>query len=453
LQLGMGFLFVFLAGNSHAFIKQAIVNNKHAQGVMNEHAVYISAAISYGTSTLTNFISAPIVGLLGVRWAMVTGTFTHCIFLAGFLFLNESFLYFSSVLLGAGAAIIWTAQGKYIAMNSTGETAGLHSGLFWGLSQVSITGGGLLLYFQFRDLGSSDRIEDSKITIFYSILVTLSVIGVVILDLLKIPKKDGSVTDSGAESEPEMTFKELLYSTFNLLKDIRILLLAAAFAHTGIELSFRTGIYPSSISFTKKLATNTRTIMAFNAIAQGLGQATAGFLFGILGGITKKLGRSFVVFLGLIVYLIAFVAIYLNFPSNASLGNTDDEGIIKPPSVTIAVICAYLMGFGDACWNTQIFSFLVSKYNKKSAEAFSLFKFFQSLATSISFLYATHLKMESHILILIVLGILGFFGFFVADKLPAPEEEASKNSSINIGDRKQPSQDLPKKSDRKIYAA
>jgi hypothetical protein len=32
--------------------------------------------------------------------------------------------------------VIWTAQGKYLTLNSTEETAGKHSGIFWAFSQA-----------------------------------------------------------------------------------------------------------------------------------------------------------------------------------------------------------------------------------------------------------------------------------------------------------------------------
>ncbi|KAE9555997.1 hypothetical protein FO519_000853 [Halicephalobus sp. NKZ332] len=453
LQLSMGFLFILLASNSQGFIQQAIINNEHAQGTINEHAGYISIAIIYGISTFANFLAAPIIGLLGVRWAMAIGAVTYAIFQAGFLFLNEPFLYFSSALLGVGGSVIWIGQGKYIAMNSTKETAGMHSSLFWGLSQISIVGCGLFLYFEFNDHSSKNKIDDSKITLFFIVLIAVVAVGSVILGLLRIPKQDEFLSDSKVEAEPEMTSKELLYSTFNLLKDRRMLFLSVAFAYTGIELSFWSGIYPASISFTKKLATNTETIMAFNAIAQGLGQVTAGLLFGILGDVAKKIGRIRIVLLGLIVHLLVFVAVYLNFPSDASLDETNNEGIIKPPSVLIALICAYFLGFGDACWNTQIFSILILKYNNKISEAFSLFFFFQSLMTTIAFIYASYSSMGIHMLVLVVTGVLGFIGFFIADKLPTVEQEAKDNFSSSVDDCKKAPDDFLKKSDRKIYAA
>lgn len=53
-----------------------------------------------------------------------------------------------------------------------------------------------------------------------------------------------------------------------------MLFMCVVFAYTGFELTFWSGIYPTSISFTQKLGKNTLTLLAFNAIAQGLGQAT-----------------------------------------------------------------------------------------------------------------------------------------------------------------------------------
>ncbi|KAE9555996.1 hypothetical protein FO519_000852 [Halicephalobus sp. NKZ332] len=432
LQLATGFLLSYFSLGSHSFIVQTIIDQKHKEGVVDEHAGYVSAAIMYMVFTFANFIAAPVVGSLGARWAMVTSSVIISVFLAGFLFLNEPFLYISSALLGIGSAIIWTAQGKYIAMNSTDETASMHSSLFWGVSQVCVTGGGLFLYFEFKDLGADDKISDSKITVLYIILTVIAIVGIVIFALLRMPKRDESLVDPEVKPEPEKTFSELICSTFNLLLTKRMFFLAIAFTYTGVELSFTSAVYPTAISFTRKLATNTRTIIAFDAIAVGLGHATGGFLFGTLGGITKRLGRITIVLIGTIIHFFVFVAVYFNFPNDSPLKETDSQGTIKPPNVAISIICGYFLAFGDACWNTQIFSLLVSRYNKKSAEAFSLFKFFQSLATAIAFWYATHLKLLGHLIILFITGILGCAAFAIGNKLPTTSREAGDVASNRI---------------------
>ena len=44
--------------------------------------------------------------------------------------------YIVSVLVGIGAAILWTAQGVYISQNSDDSTSSRNSGIFWALFQV-----------------------------------------------------------------------------------------------------------------------------------------------------------------------------------------------------------------------------------------------------------------------------------------------------------------------------
>lgn len=93
-----------------------------------------------------------------------------------------------------------------------------------------------------------------------------------------------------------------------------MLLLILAFAYTGIELSFWSGIYPTCIGNTKILGYNTKSLLALNAISQGCGQFVSGLIFGILSSKTGRLGRDRIVFFGALVHFVAFIAIYINFP-------------------------------------------------------------------------------------------------------------------------------------------
>lgn len=48
-----------------------------------------------------------------------------------------------------------------------------------------------------------------------------------------------------------------------------------------------------------------------------------------------------------------------------------------PVSVSIALLCSFLLGLGDSCFNTQLYSILGSVYAEHSAPAFAIFKFIQ----------------------------------------------------------------------------
>ncbi len=44
--------------------------------------------------------------------------------------------YIVSILVGIGAALLWTGQGVYLAINSDDLTISQNSGIFWALFQV-----------------------------------------------------------------------------------------------------------------------------------------------------------------------------------------------------------------------------------------------------------------------------------------------------------------------------
>jgi hypothetical protein len=44
--------------------------------------------------------------------------------------------YTVSVLVGIGAAILWTAQGAYLAVNSDESTISRNTGIYWALLQL-----------------------------------------------------------------------------------------------------------------------------------------------------------------------------------------------------------------------------------------------------------------------------------------------------------------------------
>ena len=68
------------------------------------------------------------------------------------LYLKNLLLYAASGILGIGAAIIWTAQGQFLTINSDSETMSRNSAIFWSLMQCSLIIGNTFIYFQFQDI-------------------------------------------------------------------------------------------------------------------------------------------------------------------------------------------------------------------------------------------------------------------------------------------------------------
>lgn len=56
--------------------------------------------------------------------------------MASFFVPHVALLYGCSVVLGAGAALIWTGQGMYLSQCSSGDTISRNSGIFWAMLQM-----------------------------------------------------------------------------------------------------------------------------------------------------------------------------------------------------------------------------------------------------------------------------------------------------------------------------
>jgi hypothetical protein len=57
------------------------------------------------------------------------------LFIASFLWPHTWLLYLVSVVVGLGAALIWTGQGNYLTLMSDDATITRNSGIFWAMLQ------------------------------------------------------------------------------------------------------------------------------------------------------------------------------------------------------------------------------------------------------------------------------------------------------------------------------
>lgn len=122
---------------------------------------------------------------------------------------------------------------------------------------------------------------------------------------------------------------------------------------------------------------SSKQLVGLSGICIGIGEVFGGILFGLLGSKTNKFGRDAIAIVGFIVHIISFVLIFLNLPDTAPFGDTKETALLNPPIASLALFCSFLLGFGDACFNTQIYSMLGGVFAKNSAAAFALFKFTQ----------------------------------------------------------------------------
>lgn len=146
------------------------------------------------------------------------------IFVASFLVPISFGLYLVSVIIGIGAAVIWTAQGNYLAINSTPETSSRNSGVFWALFQSSMLFGNLFVYFEFR---GQESVSHETRLIVYGFFTGGGILGTLFLLTLKSPNTTASTVTNYVGP------KESVMKSWNLFKTRKMIYLCVTFFYTG----------------------------------------------------------------------------------------------------------------------------------------------------------------------------------------------------------------------------
>jgi MFS family permease len=436
LVLGFGFMFLFTAFQTMGNIEQTILKSISRDDPSFEGNAYVSLAIIYAVFSLCNWIAPPIISLTGPRGAMLLGAVTYCLFMVSFLWPHDWLLYTVSAVLGFGAAIIWTGQGTYLSRCSDESTISRNSGIFWAMLQMSMFIGNLFVFFQFQ---GKTHIDQETRTLVFTVLIAIGILGFIFLaglrrvDSEEVVHADDPEPDEDVPSGSSNNMMAAFKSSIQLFFTKDMILLSIAFFYTGLELSFFSGVYSPSIGFTSAFNDLAKPLVGLSGIFIGVGEVFGGVLFGLLGSKTKKLGRNPIVVMGFIIHFVSFVLIFLNLPNASPLGETSDVAFFNPPIPSVALTCSFLLGFGDSCFNTQIYSMLGGVFAKKSTEAFSIFKFTQSIAAAISFAYSSYLGLRIQMIILVVLGVVGTASFYIVEcaQRRKQAEESQEKSKLD----------------------
>ncbi|KAK0098077.1 hypothetical protein PV326_011376 [Microctonus aethiopoides] len=423
IMLSCGFMLVFTAFQTMGNIEKTVLESISKDDPSFKGDGYTSLAIIYAALAICNWLAPSFLSVSGPRVAIFLGSCCYAIFIASFLTPSAVFLYTASAVLGAGGSFLWTGHGQYLTENSDSETMSRNAGIFWAIFQSSLFAGNLFVYFMFNE----SKIESSTRQLVFWVLTALSILGTSLLGFLRRPPHKLSLGEaegvSSADKElamPEPKGEKGCSAAWNAFKDAlklfttrKMMLLSLTFIYTGLALTFFSGVYSSSIGFTEAMGEKRKSLVGLSGICIGVGEVVGGAIFGMLASRASILGRCTgwpVVVIGFFVTLFAYINILLNLPNNSPFSETTDIGFINPSPV-LAMIGSLALGFGDACFNTQIYSLLGVIYANESAPAFALFKFCQSVAAAISFVYSSYVGLHVQLSILLVSMVLGSVAF------------------------------------------
>ncbi|XP_014808868.1 PREDICTED: UNC93-like protein MFSD11 [Calidris pugnax] len=419
--LGVSFMFIFTAFQTCGNIAQTVITNLnntdfHGSG-------YTSMSIIYGVFSASNLISPSVVAIVGPQLSMFVSGIFYSLYIAVFIQPATWAFYTASVFIGIAAAVLWTAQGNCLTVNSDENTIGRNSGVFWALLQSSLFFGNLYIYFAWQ--GKTHISESDRRTVFIALTV-ISLVGTVLFFLIrkqedtKAPGEEDSANEilgDGSSAQNKLAravaaFKKSIKLSFTK----EIMLLSVTTAYTGLELTFFSGVYGTCIGAVNRFGSEEKSLIGLSGIFIGVGEILGGGLFGLLSK-NNRFGRNPVVMLGIVVHFIAFYLIFFNMPNNAPIApmeGTDDVAYMMP-SKEVAIFCSFLLGLGDSCFNTQLLSILGFLYSEDSAPAFAIFKFVQSICAAVAYFYSNYFLLQWQLLIMVVVGFFGTITFFAVE--------------------------------------
>ncbi|KAM9222277.1 UNC93-like protein MFSD11 isoform 1-T1 [Leptosomus discolor] len=419
--LGVSFMFIFTAFQTCGNIAQTVITNLnntdfHGSG-------YTSMSIIYGVFSASNLLSPSVVAIVGPQLSMVVSGVFYSLYIAVFIQPATWAFYTASVFIGIAAAVLWTAQGNCLTVNSNENTIGRNSGVFWALLQSSLFFGNLYIYFAWR--GKTHISESDRRTVFIALTV-ISLVGTVLFFLIrkqedtKAPGEDDSANevlgDSSSAQNKMMRAVAAFKKSIKLSFTKEILLLSVTTAYTGLELTFFSGVYGTCIGAVNRFGSEEKSLIGLSGIFIGVGEILGGGLFGLLSK-NNRFGRNPVVMLGIVVHFVAFYLIFFNMPNDAPIAPMEgtDHVAYMIPSKEVAIFCSFLLGLGDSCFNTQLLSILGFLYAEDSAPAFAIFKFVQSICAAVAYFYSNYLLLQWQLLIMVVVGFFGTITFFAVE--------------------------------------
>uniref|UniRef100_A0A9J8A098 UNC93-like protein MFSD11 n=1 Tax=Cyprinus carpio carpio TaxID=630221 RepID=A0A9J8A098_CYPCA len=403
--LGIGFLLIFTAFTTCGNIEQTVVKSLNSTNFTGSG--YHSLGIIYGVFSFCNVLAPTIVAIIGPQFAMFLSGVLYSGYIAVFIIPSTWSFYFTSVIIGIGAAMLWTAQGHFLVENSDASTINRNTGLFWALLQCSMLFGNLYVYFDWK---GKTEISDRDRKIMFIALLVISALGTLsFLALRKVCQQEELLSEEEGQS---------LLSTRLKYKQRATSAVTEAKTEFSLELSFYSGVYGTCIGATTHFGDAAKGLIGISGIVVGIGEIVGGGLFGLVLK-NNRFRRTSVVFLGMVVHFVAFYLIFLNIPDDAPVVfQTSSQH--KPyllPSVSIALLCSFLLGLGDSCFNTQLYSILGRAFAEQSAPAFAIFKFIQSIFAAVAFFYSGYILLTWQLLVMVVMGFTGTLCFFMVERM------------------------------------
>nr|XP_035951586.1 protein unc-93 homolog A isoform X2 [Halichoerus grypus] len=366
LVVSFGFLLLFTAYGGLQSLQSSLYS---------EEGLGVTALSTlYGGMLLSSMFLPPLlIKKFGCKWTIVISMCCYVAFSLGNFYASWYTLIPTSILLGLGAAPLWSAQCTYLTImgNTQAEKVGKvgrdvvnqYFGVFFLIFQSSGVWGNLISSLVFGQMPTQGS----------------GVLAVLLIAVFLEPIKDAQQESEGEK----LPFWSALLSTLRLLRDKRLCLLGLLPLYSGFEQAFLAGDYTRSY-------TTCALGIQFVGYVMICFSATNSLCSVLYGSLSQHTGRIALYALGAVTHLSCIIALLLWRP--------------HPHQLAVFFVFSGLWGVADAVWQTQNNALYGVLFEKNKEAAFANYRLWEALGFVIAFGYSTFLCVN--IKLYILLGVL-----------------------------------------------
>uniref|UniRef100_A0A8D0R3V0 Protein unc-93 homolog A n=1 Tax=Sus scrofa TaxID=9823 RepID=A0A8D0R3V0_PIG len=383
LVVSLGFLLLFTAYGGLQNLQSSLYS-KEGLGVT-------ALSTLYGGMLLSSMFLPPLlIQKLGCKWTIVLSMCCYVAFSLGNFHASWYTLVPTSILLGLGAAPLWSAQGTYLTVTGNRHAEGTgqagkdvvnqYFGIFFLIFQSSGVWGNLISSLVFGQKPTQGS----------------GVLAVLLTAVFLEPVKDAPQKSEGEKKAPP--FWSTLLSTFKLFRDKRLRLLVLLPLYSGFEQAFLAGDYTRSYT-TCALGIQ---FVGYVMICFAAVNALCSVLYGKL---SKFTGRTALFALGAVTHLSCIIALLLWKP--------------HPSQLPLFFVFSGLWGMADAVWQTQNNALFGVLFEKNKEAAFATYRLWEALGFVVAFGYSTFLCVSVKLYILLAVLSLAMAAYGTVEYLEA----------------------------------